>query len=86
MKIITKYNMGEKMTNVTLAIPEDLHARMKQHSEIRWSEVIRKTISEKIDNLEMMDKLTGKSKLSKEDIKTLSMKIDSGVANKLGLK
>jgi len=74
------------MTNVTLAIPEDLHTRMKQHSEIRWSEVIRKTISEKIDNLEMMDKLGGKSKLTKKDIDVLSKKIDSGVANKLGLK
>jgi predicted CopG family antitoxin len=75
-----------KMANVTLAIPEDLHTRMKNHSEIRWSEVIRKTISEKIDNLEMMDKLSGKSKLSKKDIDDLSKKINSGVANKLGLK
>jgi len=74
------------MTNVTLAIPEDLHKRMKRHSEIRWSEVIRKTISEKVDDLEMMDKLSGKSKLTKKDIGLLSQKIDSNVAHKLGLK
>lgn len=73
------------MTNVTLALPEDLHARMKQHTEIRWSEVIRKTISEKIDNLEMMEKLSTKSKLTKNDIESLSKKIDSNVARKLGL-
>ena len=74
------------MTNVTLAIPEELHTRMKKHSEIRWSEVIRKTISEKINDLEMMDKLSGKSKLTKKDVETLSQKIDSSVAHKLGLK
>ena len=74
------------MTNVTLALPEDLHSRMKKHSEIRWSEVIRKTISEKIDDLEMMDKLIRKSKLTKKDIEILSKKINSNVARKLGLK
>ena len=73
------------MTNVTLAIPEDLHTRMKKHSEIRWSEVIRKTISDKVDDLDIMDKLSGKSKLTKKDIKELSHKIDSNVAHKLGL-
>jgi hypothetical protein len=74
------------MPNLTLSIPKDLHMRMKKHSEIRWSEVIRKTISEKIDILEMMDKLSSKSKLTKNDIRILSKKINSNVARKLGLK
>ena len=74
------------MTNLTLAIPEELHARMKQHSEIRWSEVVRQTISEKIDKLEMMDKLSGKSKLTTKDIEGIAKTIDSGVAHRLGLK
>lgn len=74
------------MTNMTLAIPEDLHTRMRKHSEIRWSEVIRKTISEKVDELEMMDKLSGKSRMTKKDVEKLSKKIDSDVAHKLGLK
>lgn len=73
------------MANVTLAIPDELHIRMKQHSEIRWSEVIRKTISEKIDDLELMNKITGRSKLTKKDVKVLAGKIDSSVAKKLGL-
>ena len=40
------------MPNITLAISEDLHARMRQHSEIRWSEVVRKTITQKIEDLD----------------------------------
>ncbi len=74
------------MPNVTLAIPEDLHDRMKNHSEIRWSEVVRKSISEKIDNLELMDKLTKKSKLTQKDVDSISDRIDSSVAKKLGLR
>src|SRR3989344_4607688 len=54
------------MTNVTLAIPEDLHTKMKEHSEIRWSEVVRKTIAEKVEMLEAMDTLAKKSKLTKK--------------------
>lgn len=71
------------MPNVTLAIPEELHTKMKKHSEIRWSEVIRKTISEKIEDLEMMDKLTRKSKLTQKDINEISHKINSEVFKEL---
>lgn len=74
------------MPNVTLAIPKDLHEKMKRHTEIRWSEVVRKTISEKIEDLDMMDKLTRKSKLTQKDVDEIAERIDSDVAKKLGLK
>ena len=74
------------MPNVTLAIPKDLHEKMKKHSEIRWSEVVRKSISEKIDDLEVMGRLTKRSKLTQEDVDEIAHKIDSEVARKLGLK
>ncbi|MGM5482711.1 MAG: hypothetical protein ACQESF_04580 [Nanobdellota archaeon] len=74
------------MGNVTLSIPNDLHDRMKKHSEIRWSEVIRKTITEKINTLDMMDRLTNKSKLTETDVDKISEIIDGNVAKKLGLK
>lgn len=57
---------------------------MREHSEIRWSEVIRKTIEKKINDLDMLEKLTSKSKLTKEDVLELSKKIDSSVSRKLG--
>lgn len=61
---------------MTLAIPEDLRARMKKHSEIRWSEVVRKTIIEKVEMLEAMDKITKKSKLTEEDVEEIAHKIN----------
>lgn len=63
------------MTNMTLAIEDNLHDRMKQHSEIRWSEVVRKSIQQKVEMLEAMDKIARKSKLTKEDVKEISRKI-----------
>jgi hypothetical protein len=73
------------MTNVTLALPDDLHEKMKQFSEIRWSEVVRKTIAQKIEELEMMDKLTKKSKLSQKDVDEIASRMDTNVAKQLGL-
>jgi len=74
------------MTNITLSIPENLHTRMKQHSEIRWSEVVRKSIVQKVEILEVMDKLAKKSRLTKKNVTEIASKIDSAVAKKLGLK
>ena len=71
------------MPNVTLAIPEELHEKMKKHSEIRWSEVVRKTITEKIEDMEMMEKLVSKSKLTKNDVKEIAHKINGEVFKEL---
>ncbi|MFC1775087.1 hypothetical protein ACFLZN_02110 [Nanoarchaeota archaeon] len=67
------------MSNITLAIPDDLHKKMKKHSEIRWSEVVRKSIAEKIKVLEMLDKITQKSKMTAKDVKELAKKINKEV-------
>ena len=74
------------MPNITLAIPEDLHIKMKDHSEIRWSEVVRKSISQKIEDLDVMDKLTSKSKLTQKDVDAIASKIDGAVSRKLSLR
>ena len=73
------------MANITLSVPEELHEKMKQHSEIRWSEVAKRAIEKKVDDLEMLDKLTSKSKLTKEDTASISGKINKNVTKRLGL-
>ena len=72
------------MGNITLMLPDELQEKMREHSEIRWSEVIRKTIHKKIQDLEMLDDLTSKSKLTAKDVLDISKKIDASVARKLG--
>jgi len=71
------------MTNITLSIPEDLHEKMKHHSEIRWSEVVRKTIAQKVEVLDTMDKIARKSKLTLKDVDELSHKIKREVYEEL---
>ena len=71
------------MPNVTLSIPEGLHEKMKKHSEIRWSEVVRKSISEKIEDLELMGKLTKRSNLTPTDVDEMAHKINRNVFEEL---
>lgn len=63
------------MVNITLSVPEGLHKKMKGFSEIRWSEVARKAIEQRVNDLEVMNKIASKSKLTKKDAEELSKKI-----------
>ncbi len=40
------------MVNMTMAIPDELHSKMRKHAEIKWVEVARQTFREKINILE----------------------------------
>ena len=73
------------MTNMTLAIPEDLHKIMKKHSEIKWSEVARQAIWTQARKLELMDNLPSKSEFTEKDALILGRKIKQGIAKKHGL-
>jgi hypothetical protein len=57
--------------NLTLAVPADLHRRMKRHPEVKWSEVIRRVLAEKIRDLELMDRLSARSELTRKDVADL---------------
>ena len=68
------------MPNITLAVSEELHNRMKKLSEVRWSEVARKAIEQRINDLEVMNKIASKSKLTKKDVEEISKKIKRAAA------
>ncbi|PIN85894.1 hypothetical protein COV19_07425 [Candidatus Woesearchaeota archaeon CG10_big_fil_rev_8_21_14_0_10_44_13] len=74
------------MTNITLSVPDDLHGRMKHFSEIRWSEVARKAIEQKVEGLELMDKLAAKSRLTQKDADEIGEKIKESAAKRLKIK
>jgi len=53
-KYLCKYyqdNMVIAMVHMTLDIPKDLYQRMKQHPEIKWSEVARRSLAEYLSEL-----------------------------------
>lgn len=44
------------MTNMTMAIPDVMHAKMKKYSDIKWTEVARQALEKKLNELEADDK------------------------------
>jgi len=65
------------MGNITLSIPDNVHKEMRNFSEVRWSEVARKAIIQKLETLHLADELAKKSKLTKKDVADFSDKIKS---------
>ncbi|MBI2576405.1 hypothetical protein HYV84_04260 [Candidatus Woesearchaeota archaeon] len=76
------------MTNMTLAIPEELHNLMKEHSDIKWSEVARKALWEhakRQEQLKLMDRLLAKSKLTEKDALRTGREVNAAIARRHGL-
>ena len=51
------------MTNVTLSVEDETYKKMKQFSEIKWSEYIRKSINNRISELESLEKPLGQENI-----------------------
>ncbi|MAF99072.1 MAG: hypothetical protein CMH61_00515 [Nanoarchaeota archaeon] len=73
------------MVNMTLAVDEDLHNIMKEHSEVKWSEVARKAMRAHAQKLQMMDTILAKSTLTQKDADEIAEKIKEGIAKRHGL-
>ncbi len=73
------------MTNMTMAVPEELHDLMKKHVEIRWSEIARQALWEKARKIELMDRILSKSRFTEQDALELGRKINRGIARRHGL-
>ncbi len=69
------------MGNITLSVPDDTLEEMRHFSEVKWSEVARKAILERIETLKLADKIAHKSKLTAKDVEDFGKRIKS-LANK----
>lgn len=74
------------MVNMTLALPNDLHRMMKEHPEIRWSEVARQALWTEAKKREIVEKILSKSKLTEKDAREIGDKIKEGMAKRHGIK
>ena len=68
------------MATVCVSVPDEMKQRLEQFETINWSAVARQAFAAQLSKLELMDKLTEKSKAADRDIEALSKKIKSGVA------
>ncbi len=67
------------MVNVTLAVPEDLHKIMKNHPEIKWSEVARQAMWEYARRLELLESIARKSHMTEKDAEEIGKSIKQGL-------
>ena len=67
------------MPNMTLSLPDDVYRIIKNHREIRWSEVARRAIEDYAKKLSLLDAMTEKSELTDEDVMKLDETIKAGV-------
>ena len=72
--------------NITLSVGDEVFERMKEHSEIRWSEVARRAIEARLELLDVLDVIGSKSRLTEKDVEELSAKVKRGVARRHGLE
>ncbi len=71
------------MPSVTVNVDDDLKEQMDEHPEINWSEVARGAFREKLDDLELMERLSSGSDLTEEDVDEIAELVDSNVAERL---
>ena len=70
------------MVNMTIAIPEEVHRKMKMFTEVRWSEVARKAVEQRVNDLEELNSIASKSRLTQKDVECISEKIKAAAAKK----
>jgi hypothetical protein len=70
------------MANITLSVPDNIHEKMKHFSEVKWSEVARKAIIEKLEIMVLTEKLAQKSKLTEKDVVQFSKKIKASASKR----
>jgi len=68
------------MPNITLSVPEELRKKMKIFREVRWSEVARRAIEQRILDLETIEKIASKSRLTLKDAEEIGKKIKRAAA------
>ena len=64
------------MPNLTLAITDQTKKKMNDHPNIRWSNVVRAIIEQKLEDFEIAEKIAKKSKFSQEDADFFAEKIN----------
>ena len=74
--------VGDTMGNITLSVPGDVHENMRHYPEVKWSEVARRAIKEKLETLQLAETLAEKSKLTEKDVKEFSKMINSLAAKR----
>jgi len=67
---------------LSVPLPASVKEEMKKHPEIKWVEVARRAIVERLEILDKMDELLSKSTLTQEDALRIGKKINKKAWNR----
>lgn len=67
------------MANMTLSVPDKLYTKMKQHTEMKWSDIARQAFERKLEEIEFMEKILKRSKLTEEDAERIGHKVKAEI-------
>lgn len=70
------------MANMTLSLPEEVHAQMKSFPEVNWSKVAQRAILEKLERerrFQEIEAIAQRSKLTRKDVEEIGASIKKGV-------
>ena len=63
------------MTNITFSVDDDLHKKMKNHPEIKWTEILRQSIInylKKVEEIDILPIKTFRERLDPELLKQIN--------------
>ena len=60
---------------MTFSIQDKLYKKMKQHPEIKWSQIARNALIKYLEELELANQIISKSKLTIEDVEAMGDEI-----------
>ncbi len=65
------------MPNITISVTEELYKKMRKYSEVKWSEVVRKALTEYIGRLEVRERRVASSEDLAESLRKSKLDVGS---------
>jgi len=78
-------SVREKTSNMTFSIPEKLKKRAQKRSDVNWSAIVAQAIEERLNGLEILDKITARTHLTEKDVDELADLVDTAMAEHFGV-
>ena len=72
------------MGNITLSVPEELHKRMRKHTELKWSDIARQAFERKLREIELAEELLSRSELTEEDAERIGHAVKAKMRKRFG--
>ncbi len=71
------------MVNITLSVSEQLYKKMKEHTELKWSDIARIAFEKKLLELDLVERMLKNSHLTEKDAETIGNRVKAQIRKRL---